>query len=103
MHRVVWAAESSAQITYKKLILYGFFRHLSGLNRLDGGNFTYDLVLNTRGRLIPIHSNGWYAGGAWVFRPNELSINTVFGWEKASEVPNSPFTGSQYGEYWSYP
>jgi hypothetical protein len=98
--KLVWGAQTSAQYTYKKLTLFGSAHYLSGLSRLDGGNFDFDVVIKGN-KLIPVRSTGWYAGGSWAFT-KALSFNTVFGWDRAKEIPNSPFSGTVYGKYLSF-
>ena len=96
----VWGAQFTVQWKLlHKLALYGSARYLVGLSRLSNGDFL-DAVINDFNRLCPVRSLGWYAGFNWVFREH-TSLNGVYGWEKASRIPNSTFSGNTKGFFQS--
>jgi hypothetical protein len=94
----VWGVQSSAQYTWKKITLYGSIHHVDGLECLANEDFIDAVLLN--GRIRFVKSNGWYVGGAYNFTP-QTSFNIVRGWEKASKIAHSAFSGNAVGHYWS--
>lgn len=100
LQRGAWGAQFTAEIKpINKLTLYGSFRYLVGLSRLSNGDFI-DAAINDFGQLIPVRTPGWYAGFNYAFT-ERTSLNGVYGWEKASRIPHSTFSGNAKGAYQS--
>ena len=100
LKRGVWGAQITAEWKpWKKLALYGSTRYLVGLSRLSNGDFI-DAVINDFNRLIPVRSLGWYAGFNYAIT-EDTSLNGVYGWEQASRIPHSSFSGNTMGFFQS--
>jgi hypothetical protein len=96
----VWAAQATMQLNVNKLTLYTSANHLVGLSRLDAADFI-DGVITSHNHFKPVHSDAWYLGGAWAFTP-QLSINTVYGWNRALEIPGTAISGDAQNKYTSF-